>query len=132
MKILLSNPGNIPNGHTVLIIDTQEVPLRIILSLIALWGLILSSGCQTNSRAARPPGENHMTPSVPTPADPGLQNLIDKAIADLAQRLAISATQIKLVDATPVVWPDTSLGCPQPGMEYLQVPEDGLLVRLQA
>lgn len=73
-----------------------------------------------------------MTPSMPTPADSGLQNLVDKAVSDLAQRLSIPATQIQLVEATPVVWPDSSLGCPQPGMEYLQVPEDGLLIRLQA
>ncbi len=76
-------------------------------------------------------GTTQMPPSPTTPADPGLQDLIDKAIADLAQRLSISATQIKLVDATPVVWSDSSLGCPQPGMAYIQVPEDGLLIRLQ-
>ena len=70
-----------------------------------------------------------MTPSVPVPA--GLQTLIDQAITDLSQRLSIPETQITLVEATAVVWPDSSLGCPQPGMSYLQVPQDGLLIRLQ-
>lgn len=73
-----------------------------------------------------------MTPSAPTPAGAGLQNLIDHAVSDLAQRLSIPATQVTLVEATPVVWPDSSFGCPQPGMSYLQVPQDGLLIRLQA
>ena len=65
------------------------------------------------------------------PADAGLQNLIEKAKADLAQRLKISVNEITLVEATSVVWPDASLGCPQPGMAYIQVPEDGLLIKLQ-
>ena len=72
-----------------------------------------------------------MTPPSPTTADAGLQNLIDKAVVDLANRLSIPATEITLLDATSMVWPDASLGCPQPGMAYAQVPEDGLLIRLQ-
>jgi hypothetical protein len=71
-----------------------------------------------------------MTPSLSTPADPGLQNVIDKATADLAQRLSIPASQIKLMEARKVVWPDASLGCPQPDVAYAQVPVDGLLIRL--
>ena len=72
-----------------------------------------------------------MTPVTLPPSDPGLQNLIEKAKTDLAQRLAISINEITLVEAKSVVWPDASLGCPQPGMVYIQVPEDGLLIRLQ-
>jgi hypothetical protein len=71
-----------------------------------------------------------MTPSLP--ADAGLQDLIDKAIANLAKRLSVSTADIIVLEATAVVWPDASLGCPQPGMAYIQVPEDGLLIRLQA
>jgi len=71
-----------------------------------------------------------MTPT--TPADPGLQNLIEKAKEDLAQRLNVLLTQINLIEARAVVWPDASIGCPQPGMQYKQVPEDGALIVLQA
>jgi len=71
-----------------------------------------------------------MTPFQPTPANPGLQKLIDKAITDLAQRLSIPVAQIKLMEAREVVWPDASMGCPQPGTVYAQVPVDGLLIRL--
>jgi hypothetical protein len=67
----------------------------------------------------------------PTPP-PGMEFLIEKAREDLAQRLSIGLTQISLVEARAVVWPDSSLGCPQPGMRYLQVPEDGALIILQA
>jgi hypothetical protein len=76
-------------------------------------------------------GDTQMTPSLPTPAHPGLQNMIDKAITDLAQRLTISADEIILLEATSVVWPDASLGCPQEGMAYAQVLTPGYLILLQ-
>jgi hypothetical protein len=77
-------------------------------------------------------GDNtQMNPSLPTPSASGLEGLIEKAKEDLAQRLSISVDQISLLEAAGVVWPDSSMGCPQPGMKYLQVPEDGALIVLQ-
>jgi hypothetical protein len=73
-----------------------------------------------------------MSPSLPTSADSGLQDLIDKAIADLAQRLAVPVNEIVLLEATSVVWPDASLGCPQEGMLYAQVLTPGYLIRLES
>lgn len=43
------------------------------------------------------------------------------AFRDLAIRLEVSAKELKLVAAEPKDWPDTSLGCPKPGMFYAQV-----------
>ncbi len=73
-----------------------------------------------------------MTPSMPTPADSRLQVLIEKAKGDLAHRLSISVTQISLIEAAGVIWPDTSLGCPQPGMAYAQVLTPGYQIRLKS
>jgi hypothetical protein len=72
-----------------------------------------------------------MSQPVPTVSDPGLQGLIEKAKEDLAERLAISANEIILLEATSVVWPDASLGCPQEGMAYAQVLTPGYLIRLE-
>jgi hypothetical protein len=69
---------------------------------------------------------------VPTPLDPSLEKIVVQVKNDLAQRLAIDAGQIELVEAASVTWPDGSMGCPQPGMEYTQVQVDGLLIRLRA
>ncbi len=55
-----------------------------------------------------------------------------RAKEDLARRLNITVDRIDLVELRSVVWPDRSLGCPRPGMGYLQVQVDGLLIRLQA
>ena len=68
------------------------------------------------------------SPAAPT----GLENLIEKAKDDLAQRLAIPATQVNLVESTEVDWSDSSLGCPQPGMFYLQIITPGYLILLEA
>ena len=63
--------------------------------------------------------------------DTAIQNpLITQAKEDLAERLGIPTAEIKLLSFEEVVWPDASLGCPQPGMRYKQVPYDGALIRL--
>lgn len=102
----------------------------------------------------RPPATSAMpTPSDPTPGgsttvpgppvsaaeplyapgdiDAGLQPFIDQAAADLAARLAVDRDQISTHAAVLVVWPDTSLGCPQPDMSYAQVLTDGSVIELE-
>lgn len=73
-----------------------------------------------------------MTPSAPTPDDPGLQNLIELTQVDLANRLAISVEEITLVEAIAMEWSDSSLDCPQPGMSYIQVITPGYRIVLQS
>jgi hypothetical protein len=62
--------------------------------------------------------------------DPALEPLVIKALEDLAERLNVDIRQIVVIEAELVVWPDASLGCPQPGMVYTQVLVDGTLIRL--
>jgi len=71
-----------------------------------------------------------MPSALQTPGGSSLDTLIEKAKEDLAGRLSISPSQITLVEATEVMWPDSSLGCPQPGMEYAQILTPGYLIRL--
>ena len=119
--------------------------MRMIIRFITLWILIFSVGCQANPIDTEPPLDHisspiappnqgdttQMPPSTTIPADAGLQDLIEKAKEDLAQRLSISVTQIGLIDATEMEWSDSSLDCPQPGMEYLQVITPGYRIVLQ-
>lgn len=84
-----------------------------------------------------PPKE---TPSVTTTSsalgggtvDPGLLPLVDQARTDLAGRLGVGAESIALISAELVEWPDASLGCPQPGMVYQQIPSDGSVIVLSS
>ncbi len=69
-------------------------------------------------------------PTVPSEVEPGLEPLVNQAKEDLAHRLSVSVDEIEVLEARSVVWPDSSLGCPLPGMLYRQVPQDGALIRL--
>ncbi|TPW12761.1 MAG: hypothetical protein FD127_2454 [Acidimicrobiaceae bacterium] len=64
--------------------------------------------------------------------DAGLQPYIDIAIADLAGRLGVDPARITTQSAVLIEWPDTSLGCPQPGRQYPQVLTDGAKIVLVA
>ena len=61
----------------------------------------------------------------------GADTLVDLAKTDLAERLGIEIDAITLISYQDVIWPDSSLGCPQPGMAYLQVPKDGSRIILE-
>ena len=69
-------------------------------------------------------------PPLPITPNPGLEALIQSAKADLAQKLSIPASQIKATETKEVFWPDASLGCPQPGIAYNQIPTPGYLIML--
>ena len=69
---------------------------------------------------------------MPTPnVSPGLQKLVDQAVTDLAERLNFDTTEVEVVEAKAVVWPDGGLGCPEPGVVYTQVQREGTLIRLR-
>ena len=69
-------------------------------------------------------------PPLPTTYLPAIQNLVDKAIIDLAVRLTVVQNQINVLSVTPVTWPDASLGCQQPSMSAAQVLTDGYIIKL--
>lgn len=108
-----------------------------------------TSSTTAGSEGGEVPADEEAPPATSVPADgkpegsdttviePGnidssLQPFVDMAIADLAGRLGISESEVTALSATLVVWPDTSLGCPQPDMVYAQVPQDGSLIELGA
>ena len=55
----------------------------------------------------------------------------ETAVADLAQRLSINEDLIQIVSFESVVWPDSGMGCPQPGMMYTQVLREGYKITLE-
>ena len=57
-------------------------------------------------------------------------DLIEEAKADLANRLEIGVDEIEMIKYEEVIWRDSSLGCPQRGMQYLQVLMDGVRITL--
>ncbi|OGO33256.1 MAG: hypothetical protein A2Z16_17590 [Chloroflexi bacterium RBG_16_54_18] len=69
-------------------------------------------------------------PGTEQSIDPAMDPLIQMAKADLATRLGVPESEIEVLEARAVVWPDAALGCPQPGMSYIQIPFDGGLIVL--
>ncbi len=54
------------------------------------------------------------------------------AVDTLSEKLSVGPESIEVVHVSIMDWPDSSLGCPRPGFEYLQVITRGSVVLLQA
>jgi hypothetical protein len=68
-------------------------------------------------------------PSVPSPAAVNLPaDIVDPILDDAAARSGVPRDQLVVTRAEPVVWPDGGLGCPEPGVMYIQVLVDGYWV----
>lgn len=68
----------------------------------------------------------------PSPASPVESGGLFSAawLAQVAEALGVAPETLQVSAAEPVDWPDTSLGCPQPGMMYAQVITPGWRVTL--
>lgn len=118
---------------------------------VATLTLIPPTATATPTRAAptvtRPPLTSPQdlaaTRAVPTPTQgaPGASLLdIDPVAAELAalaqrllaEQLDLPVRRVRLVDAQAVVWPDTSLGCPQPDQMYAQMLVNGYRIVVEA
>ena len=59
--------------------------------------------------------------------------VVQAAKKDLARRLNVRQEAIELAGAVEAVtWPDSSLGCPEPGMMYAQVLTPGYRFKLES
>jgi hypothetical protein len=77
--------------------------------------------------ATQPPAESP-APVIP---DTG-QAMVDMVTQDLAQRLRVDASAIRVVNVEGVEWSNSALGCPEPGMNYLTVITPGYRIILEA
>ncbi len=56
----------------------------------------------------------------------------ERARLILAGWLDLPPASVLVVSSEPVDWPDTALGCPEPGMAYAQVVTPGFRITLEA
>jgi hypothetical protein len=137
----------------------SEVIMRIFQSMLLILTVVVLVSCSsapasvpvptgqsaTNAPAAAlvttAPEPTELSPTTMPQAEAGgtpvlnaaqAQTIIENARQDLAKRLSLAATDIQLVSAVPVIWPDASLGCPQPDMIYAQMQTPGYLIKLNA
>ena len=60
------------------------------------------------------------------------EEYLQRVIADAAQLAGVPPDRFEVTRAEAVQWRDSSLGCPKPGVVYLQVITDGYWVELAA
>jgi len=74
---------------------------------------------------SRPPLQS--TPALPTGTPTELSPARRQAIVDDLARRGVTGTP-EVVSVEAVTWPDSSLGCPSPGVSYTQALVDGVRV----
>ncbi|MBN1770509.1 MAG: hypothetical protein JXB32_04540 [Deltaproteobacteria bacterium] len=111
------------------------------------WTVSCSSGPAPFPRPMPPPvpegedagplgdGGAEAAPVAPrdAPVPPAAQGLVDRALRNLQQRMALGSTdEIRIVSVEEVEWGDTSLDCPDPEMQYRRENTPGFLILLEA
>ncbi|MGA9349783.1 MAG: hypothetical protein WBW48_13395 [Anaerolineae bacterium] len=121
---------------------------KAILLVTLVVTLVVASGCQDYKSPTTPlanPGADEvgLTSVIPVTATPttlipttvetpaGSETAIALAKEDLAGRLGVALEKITALEVEAVEWPDTSLGCPQPGRMYAQVITPGYRIILK-
>jgi hypothetical protein len=108
---------------------------------MSLGAALLASGCM-HSEAADKPGakpkyrehESVQTApptatAAPTRAQP--ENMLNDMAKDLGKRLGVDTPVFQVLSVQPVLWNDSSLGCPQPERAYLPAQVQGMRVVFQ-
>lgn len=70
-------------------------------------------------------------PGPPPTVAPGGTD-VDRAVADVVARTGVDAAAVTVVAEDAVTWRDSSIGCPQKGMQYLQVLTEGTRIIVEA
>jgi hypothetical protein len=121
-----------------MMIETRHA-FRRLPRLVVLAATFVLAGCvagtsgdaSTSTHTDTRPGSTVTTEVPRYPIDPGLDFLIGKAKEDLAGRLNVDVGEIDVYNAYLVVWPDSSLGCPDPEKAYVPVIADGSVIELR-
>lgn len=76
-------------------------------------------------------------PGLPGSQDPGYGQgvppaVIQAAVDDAAGRAGVEASEVTVVSAESMTWPNGALGCPQPGSMYTQAITPGYRVVVEA
>lgn len=73
--------------------------------------------------------------AAPAPGDPGAilpAELLERVLADAASRTGLPRAQVNVTNAVRQSWNDGALGCPEPGMVYVQVVSEGYQIMVSA
>lgn len=113
-----------------------------VVTALALAACTLEAGADPSdstdadpSRSERPTASRLPETVPPTPAPPVGEvpgELMARILEAAADRADVEVSEIEILRAEAVTWPDGSLGCPEPGQVYIQVLIDGYHVVVEA
>lgn len=109
---------------------TMLTRLAILAAVFVVVGCSAAAGPSRDTSSLAPASVRpSLIPEAGASLSPGTLNLpqsvIDPVVADIAKTAGVPVGEVVVVSAEPVVWPDGSLGCPQPGLAYTQIVVDG-------
>jgi len=90
------------------------------------------SACERIAGSASVAQAPPAAPGYSGPMNTDLQSIVDMALADAARRTGRDRSALKVLSSEAVIWPDGSLGCPQPGMSYTMALVPGYRIRILA
>ncbi len=130
-----------PSGAPTPVSDARR-RAPILATTMALAALVLAA-CSGSAGTASPAAST----SEPAPASPPVgsrpptavpgegavpQAVIDRAVADAADRAGVDPAEITVVSADTRTWPSGALGCPEPGYLYTDVLTPGYRIVVEA
>ena len=71
-------------------------------------------------------------PGYTAPVNATLQSVTQAVLADASKRTGLEVAKLEIVESVAVTWPDGSLGCPEPGMNYTMALVPGYRIRIRA
>ena len=71
-------------------------------------------------------------PGYTAPVNATLQSVTEAVLADASERTGFEVAKLEVVESVTVTWPDGSLGCPEPGMNYTMALVPGYRIRIRA
>ncbi len=113
--------------HTVKLsperVESRRTGTRVVCSILLFVAAGLSA-CAANRPAA--------APGYTAPVNATLQSVTEAVLADASKRTGIEVAKLEVVESIVVTWPDGSLGCPEPGMNYTMALVPGYRIRIRA
>ena len=114
-------------------------PHTTIMLFVALGVLIVLTGCERDEPPVadqpevtqEPVIEEEEVMPVEPPAQTSLDDAVEMARQDLADRIGSRAESIRVVAARRVTWRNGALGCPEEDMMYTQALVEGLYIVLE-
>ncbi len=99
--------------------------------LATVWVVAGCSAAGATDKPSLTPASQQPTrlPASAAPGNPGANTLpasiTDPVVAEIARVAGVPVAEVTIISAEAVTFPDGSLGCPSPGMNYTQALVDG-------